>query len=97
MGKNYSPGSGQQIGCASFSNKVSHPIACARVIGSSCALVAKANGLYNLKTDRTELPNLAAQEPDRAKKLAAKWDAWALRTRVKPYPSEGDGKVEDSE
>jgi hypothetical protein len=27
MGKNYSPSSGQQIGCASFSNKVSHPIA----------------------------------------------------------------------
>ena len=39
--------------------------------------------LYNLKTDRTELHNLAATEPARASELAAKWDAWAERTHVK--------------
>ena len=43
--------------------------------------------LYNLKTDRTELHDLAATEADRAAELAAKWDAWATRTNVKPYPA----------
>jgi arylsulfatase A-like enzyme len=42
--------------------------------------------LYNLKDDRTELHDLAAKEPDRAKELARQWDAWADRTGVKPYP-----------
>jgi arylsulfatase len=42
--------------------------------------------LYNLKTDRTELHDLAAAEPARAAELAAKWDAWASRANVKPYP-----------
>ncbi len=42
--------------------------------------------LYNLKTDRTELHNLAAAEPQRAKELADKWEAWAVRAHVKPYP-----------
>ncbi len=45
--------------------------------------------LYNLKTDRTELHDLAADQPDRAKELAAKWEAWAERTNVKPYPAPG--------
>ena len=48
--------------------------------------------LYNLKTDRTELHDLAAQELARAKELAAKWEAWAVRAHVKPYPSEKQGK-----
>ncbi|MEI7533303.1 MAG: arylsulfatase [Verrucomicrobiae bacterium] len=50
--------------------------------------------LYNLKTDRTELHDLAAQEPARAKELADKWDAWAVRAHVKPYPApaKGNGK-----
>ena len=42
--------------------------------------------LYNLKTDRTELHDLAAAEPERVKELAAKWEAWAERAQVKPYP-----------
>ncbi len=42
--------------------------------------------LYNLKADRTKLHNLAAQEPNRAADLLAKWDAWAKRTNVLPYP-----------
>ena len=44
--------------------------------------------LYNLKTDRTELHDLASAQPERAAQLAAKWDAWAVRTHVKPYPNE---------
>ena len=42
--------------------------------------------LYNLKADRTELHDLAAKEPDRAAELLAKWNAWAKRTNVLPYP-----------
>jgi arylsulfatase len=45
--------------------------------------------LYNLRTDRTELHNLAAEEPNRVKELAAKWEAWAVRAQVKPYPIKG--------
>ena len=51
--------------------------------------------LYNLKTDRTELHDLASAQPERAAQLAAKWDAWAVRAHVKPYPNEaakGKGK-----
>jgi arylsulfatase A-like enzyme len=47
--------------------------------------------LYDLKTDRTELHNLAASQPEKAKELAAEWEAWAERAHVKPYP--GEGKV----
>jgi len=43
--------------------------------------------LYDLKADRTELHDLALAEPARAIELAAKWDAWAERAQVKPYPA----------
>ena len=52
--------------------------------------------LYNLKTDRTELYDLVAQEPTRAKELAAKWEVWAVRAHVKPYPVEVKGKGKDN-
>ena len=42
--------------------------------------------LYDLEADRTELHDLADTQPDRAKELAAKWEAWAERAHVKPYP-----------
>ena len=42
--------------------------------------------LYDLKADRTELDDLAAARPELVRELAAKWDAWAERTHVKPYP-----------
>ncbi len=44
--------------------------------------------LYNLKTDRTELHDLAATEPARVRELAAKWDAWTVRAKVQPLPNE---------
>jgi arylsulfatase len=43
--------------------------------------------LYNLATDRTELHDLASTEPQRAKALQAKWEAWAQRAHVEPDPS----------
>jgi arylsulfatase A-like enzyme len=42
--------------------------------------------LYNLKNDRTEQHDLASEEPERTKTMAAKWEAWAERAHVKPYP-----------
>lgn len=42
--------------------------------------------LYNLKDDRTEQHDLAAQQPERVKELAAKWSAWADRAHVRPLP-----------
>src|SRR5262249_10779243 len=41
--------------------------------------------LYDIVADRTELKNLAAQEPDRVRELAAKYDAWAQRCGVLPW------------
>ena len=48
--------------------------------------------LYNLANDRTELHDLAAAEPERAKDLAAKWDTWAKRASVLPWPWDAPAK-----
>lgn len=48
--------------------------------------------LYDLKTDRTELHDLAATESGRAGEMAARWEAWATRTNVKPYPPADNAK-----
>jgi len=48
--------------------------------------------LYNLKTDRTEMHDLAAEQPAKAAGLLAKWEAWAKRTHVLPAPSPQRGK-----
>lgn len=48
--------------------------------------------LYDMKADRTELKDLAASQPDKAKELAERWRAWAERAHVVPYPEQGDGK-----
>jgi arylsulfatase len=42
--------------------------------------------LYDLKADRTEQHDLAAAEPEKVKELAQKWEAWATRAQVLPYP-----------
>ena len=51
-------------------------------------LVMKYRGeweLYDMDADRTELHNLAAAEPERTKRMAAQWDAWAARTHGDPW------------
>jgi len=51
-------------------------------------LVATYRGeweLYNLATDRTETHNLAAEEPDRTRKLAETWQAWGDKVGVIPW------------
>jgi arylsulfatase len=47
--------------------------------------------LYNIATDRTELSNLADQQPDRVKTMSTKWQTWAERTHVFPKPGPGPG------
>ena len=42
--------------------------------------------LYNIATDRTELHDVAGQEPHRVKELAAEWQRYAERTQVLPAP-----------
>jgi len=48
--------------------------------------------LYDMKSDRTELHDLASLKPGEAKQLAAKWDTWAARAHVLPYAKAGAGK-----
>jgi arylsulfatase len=43
--------------------------------------------LYDLEADRTELHNLITAEPERARELTRKYDAWAARVGVKPWPA----------
>jgi arylsulfatase len=42
--------------------------------------------LFDLEADRTETRDLAAEQPAKAKELAALWDAWAVRCHVLPKP-----------
>ena len=52
-------------------------------------LVARHNRpfeLYNLREDRSELDDLAARMPEKARELEAQWDAWAERAGVQPWP-----------
>jgi arylsulfatase len=51
-------------------------------------LVAKGTDgpweLYDMTTDRSELHNLAAEQPDRVKELSEKWQHWAEQSHVFP-------------
>jgi arylsulfatase A-like enzyme len=49
--------------------------------------------LYDLAADRTELNDLANEKPALASRLTAKWQAWADRAQVKPYPAAGAGNA----
>ena len=42
--------------------------------------------LYDMDNDRSEQNDLAGEHPERVKELEAKWEKWALRARVKPWP-----------
>ncbi len=51
-------------------------------------LVASFRGdweLYDLSHDRSELKNLAAQQPAKAQQLAAAWQQWADLVGVLPW------------
>jgi arylsulfatase len=40
--------------------------------------------LYDMESDRTEMHNLAAQQPERVRRMATAWDEWAKRAQVLP-------------
>ncbi len=42
--------------------------------------------LHDMKNGRAELNDLAAAQPEKARELEAKWQAWAQRANVLPYP-----------
>jgi len=42
--------------------------------------------LYDMSRDRVEMHNLAGQHSEKVTELAAKWEAWAARAKVKPWP-----------
>jgi arylsulfatase len=46
------------------------------------ALKGKPWELYDIEADRTEMNDLAAQQPERVATMAAQYEAWAKRTRV---------------
>jgi arylsulfatase A-like enzyme len=52
-------------------------------------LVAKGSAgaweLYDMEADRTELNDLAAEQPDRVATMAGQWEAWAKRAGVLPW------------
>ncbi len=43
--------------------------------------------LYDMKQDRTESHNLAAQHPDRVAQMTSEWQSWADRAGVVPFGS----------
>lgn len=44
--------------------------------------------LYDMKNDRTELNNLALENPEKRDELVRYWDAWASRVGVQSWPFE---------
>ena len=55
-------------------------------------LVSKYPGgweLYDIAADRTEMNDLAAQRPERLKEMSSRWETWAKRVGVMPWPLAG--------
>ena len=48
--------------------------------------------LYNLKSDRSELKNLAEQYPEKVSKLEKKYNEWTVRCLVVPAPNKKDSE-----
>jgi len=51
------------------------------------ALRGESWKLYDMERDRTELEDLADQQPRRVESLAKKWDTWAAENQVTPLPA----------
>ena len=45
--------------------------------------------LYDMDADRSELHNLAARHPDRVKEMADKWETFARKAHMLPWPWKG--------
>ena len=61
-----------------------------KLVGKGVAAVAGPNmekwELYNLRQDRTELHDLAKQQPERLKQMAERWHQWSQQDKVYPKP-----------
>jgi len=42
--------------------------------------------LYDMAADRAEMHDLANQHPERVRDLSARWESWARRAQVLPWP-----------
>jgi len=42
--------------------------------------------LFDMEKDRSETTNLANEHPDKVLELEKKWEQWAVRALVKPWP-----------
>ncbi len=47
--------------------------------------------LYDMDADRTELHDLAGEQPERLAKMIAQWEAWAVRVGVREWPFKRKG------
>jgi arylsulfatase A-like enzyme len=47
--------------------------------------------LYDLETDRTEMHDLIAAQPAKARELAQQWNRWSQRVGVQPWPLRAPG------
>lgn len=45
--------------------------------------------LYDMTSDRTEMNDLSAVQPDRVNEMAMQWQSWAYRVGVRPWPLKG--------
>ena len=43
--------------------------------------------LFDIDADRSEMNNLAEEEPERLQNMIAMYDDWAKRSRVRPWPA----------
>jgi arylsulfatase A-like enzyme len=50
--------------------------------------------LHDMEADRTELNDLADQQPERVREMAALYERWAKRLGVEPWPLRGQGADE---
>jgi len=50
--------------------------------------------LYNLKRDRSEQHDLAAEEPEKLQELILEWTMWARRVGAEPFQHRDDGTAE---
>jgi len=48
-------------------------------------------GYSDMSKDRSELHDLSEKHPEKAAELSAKWEAWAERANVKPWPWKFEG------
>ncbi|MHC4168153.1 MAG: arylsulfatase [Planctomycetota bacterium] len=46
--------------------------------------------LYDMEADRTEMHDLAGRYPEKVAELSGKWERWAQRAKVKPWPWKTD-------